>query len=241
MKLDFSGERVLAVVAHPDDVELLCGGTLARARADGASVGMCTMCRGNRGVASGESAGEGSFGLAETRRAEFSAAAELLGAEALFGGIGDGELEDTPEQRRVLVSIFRRFRPTLVLAHSPEDYHADHRAASKLAEAASWFACSAGHVTGEPPLETPPAIWWTDTVEMHGFAPGFYIDVGEHLLLKREMLACHKSQLARAGDSDFAPLEPLMVRQAEARGGQSGAGAAEAFRIHPAWKRVGAW
>ncbi len=241
MKLDFTAERVLAVVAHPDDVELLCAGTLARARADGAVIAMCTLCRGNRGLAAGESANEQSFGVSEVRQAEFTAAAELLGAEAIFGGIGDGELEDTPDQRRVLISIFRRFQPTLVLTHAPNDYHADHRAASQLAEAASWFACSAGHVTGEPPLEQPPALWLMDTVDMHDFLPGFYVDVSEHLSLKREMLACHKSQLERAGDSDFAPLEELMLRQARARGAQTGTEAAEAYRIHPAWKRVRAW
>ncbi len=241
MKLDFTAERVLAVVAHPDDVELLCAGTLARGKADGASVAMCTMCRGNRGLAAGESANERSFGVSEVRQAEFTAAAELLGAEVFFGEIGDGDLADTPDQRRVLISIYRRYQPTLVLAHSPDDYHADHRAASQLAEAASWFACSAGHVTGEPPLAEPPAVWLMDTVEMHGFSPGFYVDVSEHLALKREMLACHKSQLERAGDSGFAPLEQLMLRQAQVRGEQAGTEAAEAFRIHPAWKRIRAW
>lgn len=241
MKLDFADERVLAVVAHPDDVELLCAGTLARARADGAVVAMCTLCRGNRGVASGESANEQSFGVSEARQAEFTAAAELVGADVFFGGIGDGELEDRPDQRRELISIYRRYRPTLVLAHAANDYHADHRAASRLAEAASWFACSAGHVTGEAPLAEPPAIWLMDTMEMHGFSPGFYVDVSEHLELKRQMLACHKSQLARSGDRDFAPLEELMLGQSRARGAQAGTEAAEAFCIHPAWKRVRAW
>lgn len=241
MKLDFAGERVLAVVAHPDDVELLCAGTLARGREDGATVGMCTMCRGNRGMAAGESANERSFGVSEVRQGEFTAAAKLLGAEVFFGGIGDGELEDIPKQRRELISIFRRYRPTLVLAHAPNDYHADHRAAFELAEAASWFACSAGHVTGEEPLERPPALWLMDTVEMHDFSPGFYVDVSEHVPLKRDMLGCHKSQLERAGDSDFAPLEQLMLRQAQVRGEQAGTEAAEAFRIHTVWKRVRAW
>ncbi|MFO7903806.1 MAG: hypothetical protein R6U98_14175 [Pirellulaceae bacterium] len=96
-------------------------------------------------------------------------------------------------------------------------------------------------MTGELPLEQPPAVWWMDTVEMHDFTPGFYVDVAEHLELKQAMLACHKSQLKRAGDSDFAPLEPLMVRQTQARGAQCGTEAAEAFRIHRAWKRIRAW
>ena len=76
---------------------------------------------------------------------------------------------------------------------------------------------------------------------MHGFEPGFYVDVGPYLNVKREMLASHKSQLARGKDEDFSPLEELMVRQAKARGAQSGIDAAEAFRIHRAWKRTAAW
>src|SRR5207248_11356311 len=49
MRLDFSGERILAVVAHPDDAELLCAGTLAKARQDGATIGICVLCQGDKG------------------------------------------------------------------------------------------------------------------------------------------------------------------------------------------------
>jgi LmbE family N-acetylglucosaminyl deacetylase len=237
MKLDFTGERVLAVIAHPDDAELLCAGTLARARADGATIGICTICRGDKGVAANGNAA----GLAQVRQAEFKAAVDLLGAEVFFGEIDDGELADTPAHRGTLISIYRQYRPTLVLAHCPNDYHADHRAASALAEAASWFACSAGHISEEPPLHEPPAIWLMDTVDMHAFSPGFYIDVSDYVSLKRKMLACHKSQLGRGGDSSFEPLEQLMLRQSSSRGAQAGVQAAEAFCLHPAWKRIRAW
>jgi len=236
MKLTFQDERVLAVVAHPDDAELLCAGTLARAKSDGAAVAVCVVCQGDKG-AGGETTGD----VATRRKREVKAAAKLLGAEAFFAGIPDGQAADVPPQRRKLLSIFRRFGPTLVLAHSAADYHADHRAASALAEAASWFACSAGHRTRERPLTRPPSLWWMDTVNMAGFEPGFYIDVSEYVNLKREMLACHHSQLARGGDSDFEPLEALMLRQAAARGAQAGVDAAEAFCTHRAWKRVRAW
>jgi len=238
MRLDFGAERVLAVMAHPDDAELLCAGTLARARADGATIGLCSLCRGDKGKSPAEPA---SADLVAVRRDELTEAAGRLGAEVFFGGINDGDLLDCPEQRRVLIAVYRQFRPTLVLAHAPCDYHADHRAASALAEASSWFACSAGHRTEEPPLPGPPAIWWTDTVEMLGFEPGFYVDVTAFVTLKREMLRCHRSQLARGEDSDFEPLEELMLRQAGTRGKQAGVAAAEAFRIHTAWRRIRAW
>jgi LmbE family N-acetylglucosaminyl deacetylase len=139
------------------------------------------------------------------------------------------------------VEIFRRFKPTLVLAHAPEDYHPDHRAASALAEAASWFCASRGHKTKSVVLPTPPALWWMDTVDMSGFLPGFYVDITRYVALKIQMLGCHQSQLARGKDPDFSPLAELMRLQYRARGLQSGVEAAEAFRAHSAFKRGRAW
>ncbi len=236
MRLDFSHERVLAVVAHPDDAEMLCAGTLARAQADGAAVGVCVLCNGDKGQPS-----DTIENLAEMRREEMTAAANLLGAELMLGEVSDAELCDTPELRKQLIEWYRRFRPTLLLAHSANDYHADHRAASLLAEAASWFCASAGHITASPAMKQPPALWWMDTVNLAGFEPGFYVDVGDYVELKCRMLACHKSQLQRGAESDFSPLKQQMLRQCEMRGAQAGVTAAEAFQEHLAWKRSRAW
>jgi LmbE family N-acetylglucosaminyl deacetylase len=236
MHLNFSGERVLAIVAHPDDAELLCAGTLARARSDGAAVGIYVLCQGDKGQPTPPIQR-----LAEMRREEMTTAVGLLGGELFQGGVPDGQLFDGVEPRSVLVEAYRRFRPSLVLAQSAHDYHPDHRAASSLAEAASWFAASAGYETPSPALQSPPALWWMDTVNMSGFAPDFYIDVSDYVDLKRRMLACHRSQLRRGGDADFSPLEELMLRQSAARGAQAGVAAAEAFRSHTAWKRARAW
>ncbi len=236
MKLSFASERVLAVVAHPDDAELLCAGTLARARENGAAVGICVLTRGDKGQPN-----QPIRNLPAVRRREMQAAAKLLGAELFLGGFPDGELADTPAVRRRVLELFRRFRPTLVLTHAPEDYHPDHRAASVLAEAATWFAASRGHRTASAPLAEPPALWFMDTINMSGFAPGFYVDVSAHAELKERMLACHRSQLARAGDANFSPLLDLMRLQFRARGAQAGTAAAEAYRIHDAFKRARAW
>ncbi len=236
MRLDFSNERILAVVAHPDDAEYLCAGTLARAKADGAAIGICVMCKGDKGQPDPPI-----DDLRAIRREEMTAAAKLLGAELLWAGFGDGELADRAPERNELVELFRRFQPTLVLAHSAADYHADHRAASSLAEAASWFATSAGHQTQSAPLGVQPAVWWMDTVNMTGFEPHFYVDISQHVELKRRMLGCHKSQLVRGAGGDFSPLEEQMVRQSRSRGSQAGVEAAEAFRLHHVWKRLRAW
>jgi LmbE family N-acetylglucosaminyl deacetylase len=236
MTLTFSHDRVLALVAHPDDAELLCAGTLARARDDGAAIAICVLCRGDKGQPARPIPN-----LAGVRRREMAAAARLLKAETFSVGVPDSTLCDDRETRRKVTEVFRRFRPTLVLAHAPEDYHPDHRAAGALAEAASWHCASRGYKTKSPALPAAPALWWMDTIGLSGFEPGFFIDVSPFLSLKEQMLRCHRSQLARATDRDFSPLTELMRQQCQTRGLQSGVAAAEAFRIHSAFKRARAW
>jgi N-acetylglucosamine malate deacetylase 1 len=236
MKLNFSNERVMAVVAHPDDAELLCAGTLARAKADGAAIAICVLCNGDKGQPS-----KPLKNLAAVRRKEMAAAAKLLGAELFLGGFSDSTLADGQRERGELIEIMRRFRPSLVLAHSPEDYHSDHRAAAALAEAATWSCASRGHKSKTPAIDASPALWWMDTINMSGFLPEFFVDVSRYANLKQEMLACHKSQLARGKDGDFSPLSELMEMQSRARGMQSGVLAAEAFRSHQSFKRTRAW
>lgn len=238
MRLSFANDRVLAVMAHPDDAELLCAGTLGRAKNDGAAIVICVMCRGEKGAGSAA----GAVDLGAIRREEAEAAATVLGAELYWQDHADGELFDTYPARLGLIETFRRFRPTLVIAHSIEDYHPDHRAASTLAEAATWFAAWRGHLTQQfDPLDVSPSLWWADTVNMGGFEPAFYIDVTAQLATKQRMLACHRSQLQRGEDGDFASLMVLVTRQMESRGAQAGVAAAECFRPHPAFKRLRAW
>jgi len=236
MRIDFSGDRVLAVVAHPDDAELLCAGTLARARDDGAAIGVCILCRGDKGQPLRPIPN-----LPAVRRKEARAASKLLRAELYFGEFADGTLSDGTPQRLKMIEVYRLFRPTLVLAHSVEDYHPDHRAAAAIAEAASWFCASRGYKTRSPSLGAQPAVWFMDTLNMNGFTPEFYIDVSPYASLKDQMLLCHGSQLQRKSDKAFSPLGDVMRRQYETRGQQCGVAAAEAFRAHDAYKRSRAW
>src|SRR5205814_9889011 len=102
MKLNFKGERVLAIVAHPDDAELLCAGTLARARRDGAAIAICVLCRGDKGQPS-----EPVANLTAVRRKEMAASAELLGAQLFLGEQPDGTLMDGAAQMLKVVEIYR--------------------------------------------------------------------------------------------------------------------------------------
>src|SRR5437773_7024808 len=100
MRLDFAGERVLAVVAHPDDAELLCAGTLARAKKDGAAIGICVLCQGDKGQPS-----KPIKNLAAMRRKEMQAAAKIPGADLFFGELQDGTLVDDYWSRLRVVEI----------------------------------------------------------------------------------------------------------------------------------------
>src|SRR6187431_1990731 len=103
MRLDFSSERVLAVVAHPDDAELLCAGTLARAKNDGAAIAICVLCNGDKGQPS-----KPIKNLKAVRRREMKEAAGLLGAELFFGEFSDATLSDGVPGRKRLIEIYRR-------------------------------------------------------------------------------------------------------------------------------------
>jgi LmbE family N-acetylglucosaminyl deacetylase len=234
VKLDFSEERVLAVVAHPDDAEMLCAGTLARAHSDGASIGIAVLCKGDRGQPE-----DPIPELGDVRREEMTVAARLLGAQLFFGDVSDGTLADDVAVRIDLTEIFRKFESTLVITHDPADYHPDHRAASEITQGASWYCASRGHETSSPPTPGPPALWFMDTVQMLDFDPGFYIDVTPYMDLKLAMLRCHESQLARG--EELPPLAQTMELQARARGMQADVEFAEAFRIAPMMKRIRAW
>ena len=236
MKLNFQQARILAVVSHPDDAELLCAGTLARAHQEGAVIGICVLCQGDKGQPEPPI-----HNLAEVRQQEMQSAAKLLGADLFFGDNPDGALFDCLDLRRKLTEVMRQFSPTLVLAHSQSDYHADHRAASVITEATTWFSASAGNQTHSPALKKPPVLWCMDTVNMTQFEPHFYIDVSKYVDTKLAMLNCHQSQLQRGKDTSFSPLQDLMLQQCAARGAQSGVSSAEAFRNHTAWKRCAAW
>src|SRR5262249_31773639 len=236
MRLSFADARVLAVVAHPDDAELLCAGTLARAREDGAAIGVCVLCQGDKGQPA-----EAIANLTAVRRREMAASAKLLGAGLFTCGFADGTLADTADVRKKVMDVLRRFQPTLVLAHAPEDYHPDHRASAALTEAATWLCASRGQKSRPPPLEEPPELWWMDCINRSPFEPGFYVDVSPYVELKHKLLACHASQIQRGEDRDFAPLADLMRLQMAARGAEPGVTAAEAFRIHRSFKRTRAW
>ena len=119
--------RVLAVGAHPDDLEILCGGTLAKYAAQGHHVTMAVATNGEVGSPNLPKAE-----IAEIRRAEAQAAAAVIGADFIWMNHPDEFLFSDRKTRLNFLDIVRQARPEVILAHAPVDYHPDHRTAGQI-------------------------------------------------------------------------------------------------------------
>ena len=177
---------VVAFGAHPDDVELGCGGTLAKLVRSGRSVGVVHLTRGEAG----------SRGTPERRRREAEAAAALLGAAELrILDFGDGSLRTGPEEEEALIAVFRELRPELVFAPTPADRHPDHARAHRLVLAAAYYAGLRRRGAGAP--HRPAALFsypQHDPIE-----PAFIVDVPATWETKMRALDAYESQLHRPG------------------------------------------
>jgi LmbE family N-acetylglucosaminyl deacetylase len=187
--------RILAVHAHPDDIEILAGGTLALLSGQGHAVTIATATAGEGGSAVHDPAQTGAI-----RQAEAAAAAALIGAEYLCLGFADlGVFNDDPS-RRAVTELIRRVRPDLVITASPIDYHPDHEAISLLARDACFAAPVANYRTGpSQALDHIPALYFMDSIggrDRDGvrIPRHFTVDVCATFSTKQAMLAQHRSQ-----------------------------------------------
>jgi LmbE family N-acetylglucosaminyl deacetylase len=228
---------VLSVLAHPDDAEFLCAGTLVRlAREHGWQVHVASMTPGDCGSA--ELPPEE---IARVRRAEGARAAALVGAT--YHCLEERDLlvfyAERPLER--VTGLLRRVRPRIVLTHSPADYMLDHEVTSTLVRAAAFgapapnFLAAAGH---GPPLEHVPHLYYCDPLEGkdalgRDVPPAFRIDVSAVIETKAAMLAEHASQrdwLLRHHGLDH--YVQSMRDWSARRGREAGVAFAEGFRQH---------
>jgi LmbE family N-acetylglucosaminyl deacetylase len=218
-------KRILAIGAHPDDIELTCAGTLARFLGAGSEVQLAVACKGDKG-------GLAPMGqdLGQLRQLEAREAAEILGAPIHFLGIPDGAVFDTPQVRMMFLSLLRKTKPDLILTHSPDDYHDDHVRVGEIVVKSSWFAASPGHRTEHGPLAAPPAVLFVDNRAGIRFEPTHLVDITETHDIKRRMLECHRSQ-CMGTDGPYDSLLESMETLSRLRGIQCGVRYAEGFRV----------
>jgi LmbE family N-acetylglucosaminyl deacetylase len=227
--------RVLAIHAHPDDVEILAGGTVALLAEREHHVIIASMTPGDCG-----SADLAPEVIAAVRRGEAAAAAASIGAEYLCVELRDLAIFNDDASRRRVTEVLRRTRPDIVLTSSPVDYHCDHEATAALVRDACFAAPAPNYAThSDAPAAILHAIshlYFMDAVEGQDrdgrpIAPEFLVDVTAVFPRKREMLACHASQRAwlrhHHGMDDYL-LQ--MKRWTQSRGQLAGVGYAEGFR-----------
>jgi N-acetylglucosamine malate deacetylase 1 len=225
--------NILALAAHPDDLEILCAGTLARYVRAGHHVVMCRAGTGDKGHTTIPSAE-----LVEMRKKEAERAAEIIGAEPLGLGYPDGGMFPENEETRLhFVDAIRQACPDLIITHHPEDYMVDHRAVSKLAFDASFLASLPYLVTDHAPIPKAPPIYHMDTLAGMGFQPAEYVDITTTMQVKRDALAQHRSQadwLKVMGDIHTLEFIEVIARF---RGFQCGVAYAEGFVPCQTWLR----
>lgn len=225
--------RILAVGAHPDDIEITCAGTLARYATAGHEAHIAILCNGDCG-----SMTLPPEEISAIRKQESENAAQIIGARLHWMGYGDLGALETLETSRHMADVVRQARPDLILAPPPNDYMLDHRVASQLAEDGSFIATLPNVRTGNPPHGIIVPIFYVDTVAGLDFQPTEYVDITDTFETKRRMLLCHASQTTWLKEHDAIDVDDMMETIARFRGAQCGVRYAEGFRQARLWGRM---
>ncbi len=227
-------KRVLAVGAHPDDVEILCAGTLARFAREGAAVSIMTVMNGDKGAFDIPPAE-----LAEARRRECLAAAAVIGADWIGLEVPDGTLVWDHDLHVRMIQAIQGVNPDVIITHSPNGYMSDHIETSKAVTNASFYSvCPQFCVEGQEPTDVVAPVYFMDTPTGVGFEPQEYVDISSTLEVKLGMYSKHESQHKYLSEREGIDFTDVIRTTAHFRGLQCGVEFAEAFRAYAVWPRL---
>lgn len=228
-------DRVLVIVAHPDDVDFGSAGTIARWTDAGIAVSYCIATDGDAG---GSDPSISRADMGKLRQAEQTAAAAHVGVRDLhFLGYPDGQVEATLELRRDLARVIRMLRPDRVLCPSPERYYARPGASHPDHRAVGSAALDAVYPDARNPFAFPELLseerlepWMVREVWISASpSPTHYVDITQTFDRKIAALASHASQISKP-DELADRLRGWMTRTAE-QGGLPPGRLAEAFQV----------
>jgi len=195
---------MLAIAAHPDDAELTCGGTLARAAERGYRVGVLDLTRGETA----------SRGTPKLRAEEAAAASRVLGlATRANAGLPDAHLENSHDARRTVVGHLRALRPRVVILPFQRGRHPDHRIASELSRDACFLAGLSRYDGG--PAARPHKILYALAYREDPVKPTFVVPLSEEQFTRKiESIRCYASQFDGADQAGevFPTGQPLIER-----------------------------
>lgn len=194
---------ILAFGAHPDDVELGCGGTIAKLISEGKTCVIVDLTKGELGTR----------GTDETRRVEALEAAKILGVAARVNlGMKDGFLVNSEEYQMEIVKMIRRYRPEIVLANAIDDRHPDHAKAAKLVSDACFLAglrkIETVHEGENQEVWRPKHIF--HYIQWKDIKPEFVIDISEHLNKKIDACMAFKTQFYDPTSKE--PVTPIATK-----------------------------
>lgn len=226
--------NVLCVTAHPDDLEILCAGTIIRYLNEGHQVTVAIFTSGNMGDSIIEP-----DTLAKIRAEEARDAISLIGANLIWVGVMDEHVFPDAAQRRLMIDVLRQADPDIIFTHAPNDYHPDHRYVSQLVFDA-YFQKGLPHI----PDQSVPAcrfgqaqIYYMDNLGGVNFNPTEYVDISDVFETKKQMLGCHKSQFKAMQQLAATDLFEMIDVQARFRGMAAGCKYAEGFTRLDAFQR----
>lgn len=217
--------KILAIGAHPDDLEFACAGTLSRFVQRGDHVTMVTTTIAELG--------NFELGREQTtivRQREAGESAALIGAEYRALKFEDNTVNPyDPKQQRVYVDLVRQVKPDVIICHHPNDYHTDHRNIPELVIYTGPLIGLSEWPTEHPAWVGSPAVYFMGTISGAYFEPTHYVDITQTFDTKISMLKAHASQLGFL--KRYFNLDPLEYLETSARywGIQAGVKYAEPF------------
>lgn len=198
MKVD-----ILAFGAHPDDVELGAGGTIAKLISEGKNVAVIDLTKGELGTR----------GTDETRKAEAADASKILGiADRKCLEMKDGFLQNSEEYQMKIVEMVRRYKPEIVFANAVDDRHPDHAKAAKLVSDACFLA---GLIKIETDYEGQKQEAWRPKQIFHyiqwkNMKPDFVVDISDFMDKKIEACLAYKTQFYDPESKE--PMTPIATK-----------------------------
>ena len=187
-------KTLLAILAHPDDAEIVCAGTLSLLKQAGWMIHIATMTAGDKG-----STEYNREEISRIRKSEASDSAKLLDGSYHCLGFDDIYLYYNSETINKTTALIRQVRPTIVFTASPIDYMVDHETTSRIVQTACFSAEIKNMELSEEPIDYIPYLYYSDpqeAIDIFGInvEPFIYVDITSTMDMKEKMLACHKSQ-----------------------------------------------